>query len=187
MAAGRWVAPAVVPAIGDMMENLVSRMNLRLYAIEPGVSATTGVAEAEAAGLRGVGGAGAKGVSGAVRQADLDVLAANGVKFTPENVIATGKTPSGQIVFLETGNSSAGLQHIVEGHASDFASIGVSSDKISSVVMQAVTEGKIVGYQGAGIGRPIYEITINGQPQRIAVTVGNNGFIVGANPAGGIK
>lgn len=109
------------------------------------------------------------------------------MKFTRQNVVATGTTPNGQIVFLEKGNSTAGLQHIVDEHAGDFANIGVSQSQIPSVVMQAVTDGKIVGYQGAGTGRPIYETIFNGQPQRIAVTVSNNGFIVGANPAGKVK
>lgn len=53
--------------------------------------------------------------------------------------------------------------------------------------MDAVSKGKIIGYQGKGTGRPIYEVLINGQKQRIAVTTGNNGFIVGANPAGSVK
>lgn len=61
---------------------------------------------------------------------------------------------------------------------------GISEAEIPSVVMKAVSQGKIVGYQGSGTGRPIYEITVNGQPQYIAVTVGNNGYIVGANPRG---
>ena len=56
----------------------------------------------------------------------------------------------------------------------DFAKIGVPEAQIADVVMQAVTEGKLVGYQGAGTGRPIYEITINGQPQRIAVPTSTN-------------
>lgn len=102
-------------------------------------------------------------------------------------MIATGQTPDGQVVFLETGNSSAGLQHIVEAHGDDFANIGVTEDQIPSLVMQAVTEGNVVGYQGAGVGRPIYSVTINGQAQGIAVTTGSNGFIVGANPTGAIK
>lgn len=46
---------------------------------------------------------------------------------------------------------------------------------------------KIVGYQRLGMGRPIYEIVLNGQKQRIAVTVGSNGYIVGANPRGRLK
>lgn len=124
------------------------------------------------------------GTSKAVSQADIDALTANGVKFTPQNVVATGTTQSGQIVFLETGSTRAGLQHIVDAHATDFANIGVSQEQIPAVVMQAVTQGNIVGYQGRGSGRPIYQTTINGQPQRIAVSVSTNGFIVGANPAG---
>lgn len=64
--------------------------------------------------------------------------------------------------------------------------MGVSEAQIPRVVMKAVSEGKLVGYQGSGTGRPIYELTINGQ-QRIAVTVGENGFVVGANPRGSVK
>ena len=123
------------------------------------------------------------GANGGVNPALLNELAANGVRFTPENVIVTARGPNGQIVFLETGNSSAGLLHIIQQHGSAFANIGVSEAQIPSVVIQALTQGRIVGYQGSGTTRPIYEITINGQPQRIAITTGNNGFIVGANPS----
>ncbi|SDS85464.1 filamentous hemagglutinin [Pseudomonas trivialis] len=65
--------------------------------------------------------------------------------------------------------------------------MGVSEAQVPGVVMKAVSEGKLVGYQGAEVGRPIYELTINGQPQRIAVTIGDNGFVVGANPRGSLK
>ncbi|WP_166654442.1 hypothetical protein [Rahnella sp. BIGb0236] len=53
--------------------------------------------------------------------------------------------------------------------------------------MKAVTDGKIVVYQGTGTGRPIYETVINGKRYNIAVTVGNNGYIVGANLRGAVK
>ncbi|CAI1087811.1 hemagglutinin repeat-containing protein [Serratia quinivorans] len=114
-------------------------------------------------------------------------MTAQGIKFTPENVVGAAKDSSGKIVFLEKGNSKAGLQHIVGEHKKDFANIGVSEAKIPSVVMKAVTEGKIVGYQGKGTGRPIYEIVINGETHRLAITVSSNGFVVGANPAGRLK
>ncbi len=127
------------------------------------------------------------GAKGTLNTSLLDELTANGVKFTPENVIATTRNSSGKVVFLETGNSKAGLQHIIEEHGSQFAQMGVSEAQIPGVVMKAVSEGKLVGYQGSGTGRPIYELTINGQPQRIAVTVGDNGFVVGANPRGSVK
>ena len=48
--------------------------------------------------------------------------------------------------------------------------------------MNALENGKIVGYQGRGTGRHIYEFTYNGEIHKVAITVGNNGFIVGANP-----
>lgn len=125
--------------------------------------------------------------SNSISQADLATLAANGVKFTPQNVVTTGTTSAGQTVFLETGNAGAGLQHIIQEHGAEFASMGVSSAQIPDVIMQTVTQGEIVGYQGAGTGRPIYEVTINSQQQRIAVTVGSNGYIVGANPRGSAR
>ena len=53
--------------------------------------------------------------------------------------------------------------------------------------MQAATNGEIVGYQGLGTGRPIYETTIGGQTRRFAITIGDNGYIVGANPRGALK
>lgn len=114
-----------------------------------------------------------------VNQADLDTLAATGVKFTPQNVLATGTTPSGQVVFLETGSSSAGLQHIIEGHGVDFANQGIAQSNIPSVVMAAVTQGKVVGTNGSA---PAYEISYGGTPKYISVGVSSNGFIVRANP-----
>ncbi len=108
----------------------------------------------------------------------------NGGALTTTSLAATARSPSGQVVFLETGSSTAGLRHIVQEHGPEFASMGISEAQIPSVVMRAVTEGKIVGYQGSGTGRPIYEVTVNGQAQRIAITISDNGFIVGANPRG---
>ncbi|MDY3521489.1 hypothetical protein JSO54_02760 [Riemerella anatipestifer] len=43
-------------------------------------------------------------------------------------------------------------------------------------------ENKIVGYQGSGTGRPIYELIYKGTKQKVAITIGSNGFVVGANP-----
>jgi hypothetical protein len=55
----------------------------------------------------------------------------------------------------------------------------VPGEVVPDVVMQAVTKGDMVGMQGT---RPVYEIIRNGQVLKIAVTVGGNDFIVGANP-----
>lgn len=39
--------------------------------------------------------------------------------------------------------------------------------------------GKVVDIQGT---RPVYQVIFNGKTNYIAVDVGNNGYIVGANP-----
>jgi RHS repeat-associated protein len=113
----------------------------------------------------------------------LDELAAAGVKHNPSDIVRIAKDGSGRVVFLETGNSRAGLAHIVGQHGDDFARRGISVDQIPDLVTNAASNGRIVGYQGAGTGRPIYEVVFDGSTHRVAVTVGNNGFIVGANPA----
>jgi hypothetical protein len=61
-----------------------------------------------------------------------------------------------------------------------FAEQGIAEAQIPDAVMAAVIRGRQVGMQGT---RPIFEVEFGGNIQRIAVTVGNNGFIVGANPA----
>lgn len=44
--------------------------------------------------------------------------------------------------------------------------------------MKALKEAKIIGYQR---DRPIYEIVYKGKKQTVAITVGDNGYVVGAN------
>ncbi|HZG14451.1 MAG TPA: polymorphic toxin-type HINT domain-containing protein, partial [Candidatus Bathyarchaeia archaeon] len=112
----------------------------------------------------------------------MDELSNSGVKYNPDDVLAVTKTPDGKLVWLENGNSKAGLEHIMN-HAEDFAKKGIERSEIPDLVMEALNQGKLVGYQGKGTGRPIYEVVFNGQKQRVAITVGNNGFIVGANPS----
>ncbi|MGX1880968.1 polymorphic toxin-type HINT domain-containing protein [Streptomyces sp. NPDC055287] len=112
----------------------------------------------------------------------LDEMSETGVKFDPEKVIRAERNADGKIVFLEEGNSRAGLKHIIEEHADDFERSGIAREDIPDLVMQAATKGKKVGTQGKGDGRPIYEVEFKGQKRRVAVTVGNNGFVVGANP-----
>ncbi len=56
--------------------------------------------------------------------------------------------------------------------------VSVSGTKIPDVVLSAVAGGKRVDYQGSGTGRPIYEVVVNGQTQRIAVTVSSNGTLL---------
>ena len=113
-------------------------------------------------------------------------LAAKGIKHNPQEIVAIGQKSDGTIVFLEKGNTKAGLQHIIDAHKDDFAKAGVEEKDIPAVVMQAaLTETPPVDMQGKKPGRPVHVVDVNGKPTRIAVTTGSNGFIVGANPAGG--
>ena len=84
-------------------------------------------------------------------------LQIQGVKISPDEVLAMSRLPNGKIVFLEAGNSSSGMQHILDKTESAFKGIGVSRDEIPKVLIDAINGGKIVGYQSAGTGRPIYE------------------------------
>ena len=112
----------------------------------------------------------------------LEELANSGVKYNPEDIVAITKTADGKLVWLENGTDTAGLNHIITEHADDFLNKGITQEQIPDYVMNALENGKIVGYQGRGTGRPIYEFTYNGEIHKVAITVGNNGFIVGANP-----
>ena len=112
----------------------------------------------------------------------LDELANSGVKYNPEDIVAITKTADGKLVWLENGTDTAGLNHIITEHADDFLNKGITQEQIPDYVMNALENGKIVGYQGRGTGRPIYEFIYNGEIHKVAITVGNNGFIVGANP-----
>jgi hypothetical protein len=119
----------------------------------------------------------------ALRAKLLEELAQNGVKHTPENVIAIGKAADGRVVFLESGNSKAGLQHILERHSADFEAKGISEAQVPEALMKATTEGKVVGTVGSGKNaRPIYEFEHLGKTQRVTVGVGDNGYIVTAHP-----
>lgn len=116
------------------------------------------------------------------KQGLLDELGRSDIKHSPENIIDIRKSENGKIVFLETGNSHAGLEHILVRHKQDFANVGIHADQIPDAVMTAVTQGKVIGYQGKNQGRTIYDVVFNDTRHQISVTVSDNGFIVGANP-----
>ena len=105
-------------------------------------------------------------------------LANSGVKYNPEDIVAIIKTADGKLVWLEKGNSRAGLEHIMQ-HADQFATKGISIEKIPDFIMHAIANGKVVGTQRT---RTIYEVMYEGRLQRVAISIGDNGFIVGANP-----
>ncbi|MFI5896483.1 WXG100 family type VII secretion target [Actinoplanes sp. NPDC051513] len=130
------------------------------------------------------GGEGARGSGRRGRQDLIDELERAGVKHNPDDILEIGRDASGRILFLEKGSSRAGMQHILERHAQDFTNVGVPEDKIGRLVFEAVTTGEVVGTEGRRSPRILYEVVFEGRTYRLAVTVGSNGFIVGANPVG---
>lgn len=116
------------------------------------------------------------------KKALADELVRSGAKCIAENITGITKDPYGKIVWLETGTEKAGLNHIIEEHGSQFNEKGISNDEIPDYIMEAIRQGNIVGYQGKKNPRTIYEFVYEGKIQRIAITIGTNGFIVGANP-----
>lgn len=104
-----------------------------------------------------------------------------GIKISPEKIISIAKV-DGKIVWLESGNSSAGLQHIIEGHADHFAKWGVESSSISNFVTSTVKTGRSIGKYGTD--GSVYKVLVNGETKYLNVVIGSNGYIVNAYPLG---
>ena len=126
-------------------------------------------------------------VTSAVSRALIAEVQARGDKISPDEVLGITRDLSGQIVWLEKGHLSgrpSGLAHILDRHEKELNAAGISSHNIPNFVLTTVAKGRIIGYQGSGTGRAIYEITYKGKKYKIAVSVGSNGYIVGANLRG---
>ncbi len=96
-----------------------------------------------------------------------------------EEVLEVGRMANGQLVWLEMGNHRAGWTHIVL-KLNHFERRGISPEELPIFLITALTQGYQIRLQGT---RPVYELLWNGEWHYVAITVGNNGFIVGANPA----
>ena len=133
-----------------------------------------------------------------------DILIKSGVKFSADQVewamtskdagltndINTYVPPNAvlsksHIIFLERGNSKAGLEHIVLRHAKDFqAKDGINtakqiSDYIFNVMAQSMNIVHTAAYKKGGLNL-VYKIKSNNY---LRVVIGSNGFIVTAYPS----
>lgn len=124
---------------------------------------------------------GTKG-EGAALMSELD---ARHVKYNKSDIVAITRNSSGDIVWLEKGHLTgkpSGLAHIIDAHGLDFQNQNITNDELPQYIMTAVKYGTIIGYQGRDSSRPIYEFVYEHKTRRIAITIGSNGYIVGANP-----
>jgi hypothetical protein len=129
-----------------------------------------------------------------------ELIQAN-IAISPEKVVRVSRAPNGVVtrvnpddtvqtvdkIFLELGqhigsNEGAGYAHILAEHADEFADQGIPIDQLADVVMDTLTNGRRVGVQGNRGDRIIYEYIFNGETKYMSITVGSNGFVVGANP-----
>ena len=108
----------------------------------------------------------------------FNILKAKGINISQDKVLLFGISKTNKLVWLETGSPSAGLEHILV-KASDYEKQGIAKSDIGKLIFDAVMDGRIVGMDKT---RPIYEVMYKGEIKRIAITVGDNGYIVSAHP-----
>lgn len=112
-------------------------------------------------------------------------LEAQGAKFNELDMLFAARDPTGQIVWLEKGNSGAGLEHIERRHAKDFESkFGIAKKDIPAFIRKVVRSGTMVSdvttIRG---GRKAVQRIYEHQGERfLLVAQGSNGFIVTAYP-----
>ena len=113
----------------------------------------------------------------------MEELRARGNKFTVEDVVIVTKTKKGELVWLEQGDSSAGLIHIIERHKNDLErKYGITEEKIPVFVKDVFTDGIEISSKEKNNGlEKIYQY----KGEYIVITgVGTNGFIVSIYPGG---
>ena len=110
-------------------------------------------------------------------------LEESGEKYSEKDVIFVVKQQNGKLAWLEKGNDIAGLEHIKKEHAPEFQKKGIDIELIPALLRETILHGKIIGYQKTKNKTPreVYELEFNGKTIRIAITISDNGFIVGAN------
>ena len=109
----------------------------------------------------------------------------NKIKFTKEDLIFTTKDKTGQLIFLEKGNSSAGLQHIEQRHAKDFVEKHkIQASQVSKHIHSVFTQGDLE-YSRTTVkkGKEGFERLYKYKGKYYLLSgVGTNGFVVSAYP-----
>ena len=106
----------------------------------------------------------------------IDELIASGNKCNIDDIVYITKTTEGKLLWLEKGNSTAGLQHIIERHANDFSAKGF--DNIPQLLSNVLKTKPIkIGSSSKGF---YANYILNENVYRLAY--GTNGFIVSFYP-----
>ena len=121
----------------------------------------------------------------------IQQLKDQGAKFNEKEIVFITRDQSGQIVWLEKGSPSAGLEHILNGngkkpgHAADFKNaFGLDKDQVAGHLENVMSYGLVVSNKLKTInGRQGYErIYYYGGKHYVLAGIGTNGFVVSAYP-----
>ena len=115
---------------------------------------------------------------------DLKKLENAGVKFNKEDIFVA-KTKEGKLVWLEKGNDSVGLNHIISRHKQNFKDLlNINENEIPLKIHEIITSWKQVSKTLKKLGgRDGYEYVYeNAGNYIVIVAIGTNGFIVSAYP-----
>ena len=124
-------------------------------------------------------------------QKELIKLAAAGrVKMTVKNIIRIWQVDmrripglKKQFLWVEDNMTNVGYQHMLD-HANEFQKIVITTDQLPEVA-EAATKIGIFGFlqskRGSETDRPVFALNFYGKPLAVAVSVGDNGFVIGMN------
>ena len=108
----------------------------------------------------------------------MEELAQSGVKYTPEDVLMVTKNSDGKLMWLETGNESAGLTHILQRHEGDFERRGIEAEGLPNLLNEIlVTSPDSIKQTKRG-----YEAVYTYEGMQYKVAYGTNGFVVSFYP-----
>ena len=120
-----------------------------------------------------------------MNEALLKDLVASGAKCNIKEIVFIARDETNQLVWLEEGNESAGLRHIIKGHSADYQkAFGIDEKDIPKLLEQVISKGRVIicrevlknGKKGF---EKIYDYYDN---YYIVSGIGTNGFIVSAYP-----
>lgn len=120
----------------------------------------------------------------------LKQLVDSNTKISVKDVVFTTKDKSGQIVWLEKGNSSSGLVHIMK-HENDFVTKhNIQKGHLPDHIKKVVSKGKIISSRQVLLhnGRKgLEKIYLYKGKYYTLGAIGTNGFIVSMYPLDGGK
>lgn len=106
-------------------------------------------------------------------------LIESGRKVTPENIIMVTKDEENEIIWLETGNERAGMEHITERHLKEFEARGIKANQIPRFIETAIKSGETIEIKQNAKGKTVL-LKVDGKEYKIAI--GLNGYVVTAYP-----